>query len=114
MDSFASQLSGIGFLQLSAFGVMGDFYGPSLVSGIWGSGYKYIPMAFMDLSGLDSSPIMMALTATQGLAVADTSVVVVLVRFLSLANGTLTGYTLASNRSVHFIHSGWIVSGPEA
>lgn len=112
MASFASSLSGVGFWQASAFELMGSTYGVSLVSAIWGSGFKVIPIAFMDASGLDSSPIFPVVSATQAFGVADNSVAVIVVRFLSLANGTITGYTLASNRSVHFVLTGLIVSGP--
>ena len=107
--SFASQLSGAGFLQISAFGALSAFYG-----GGFASGYKVFPIAFQDFSGDGvSSPVFYAVSATQALASVD-SIFAVGVKKASQTVGSGVMFTSASNISVHFMWTGWIVSSPAA
>ena len=111
VGSFASQLSGVGFLQISAFGALSAFYG-----GGFASGYKIFPIAFQDFSGDgQSTPITYRVTATQALASVDSIIAIAAFKLTTTAAGSGGGAlspTLASNVSVHFLWTGWIVSTP--
>lgn len=121
--SFASQLSGAGFLAESAFDLFSSTYGATLASnlllgGSGGSspqlGFKPLLFAFMDVSGDGvSSPVFYGFSVSNALS-ADDSVVVVVVRKASQTVGSGVMYTSASNISVHFVMQGWIVSTPFA
>lgn len=111
MGSFASQLSGVGFLQISALGALSAFFGTGNL-GVNTSGYRFIPFNFVDLSGDGvSSPIFIAMSATMALA-DSTSVAVIGVRKASQTVGSGIMMTSASNISVHFVWAGWIISAP--
>ena len=109
MGSFASQLSGAGFFQLSAVQALSAFYGTVLHSA--GSGFKVIPFAFQDVSGVGdgTNAVYYYVSATQALASTD-SIVVIAVKRQSYTVGTGLAFTSASNISVHFIWTGFIVS----
>lgn len=110
VGSFASQLSGVGFLQVSAIQALSAFYGT--VPGAAGSGYKFIPLIFQDFSGDGvSSPVFYHLTATGALATV-TSIAIIAVNKASQTTGSGVMFTSASNISVHFLYAGWIVSVP--
>ena len=113
--SFASQLSGVGFFQISAYEAMTSVYGATLVSNILGSGFKFIPMWFQDFSGVGdgTNNVFYAVSATQALSVGNNSVAVIGVRKQSYTVGTGLAFTSASNVSVHFICGGFIVSAPD-
>ncbi len=116
MFSFASQLSGAGFLQVSAFDMLTSTYGVSFVSNVINTGsaastttgFKVIPLGFMDYSGdQGSAAVFYALSATQALA-GDDSVVVITPK-VYIVSGPVTS---ASNRTVHFVANGYVVSVP--
>ncbi len=112
--SFASQLSGLGFLQISAFEAMGSTYGVTAVSNLYDSGFKFIPIAFQDVSGdgVSGGPVTYFLSASQALSVGDTSIAIIIARKPSQTVGSGIVFTSASNISVHFIAAGFIVSAP--
>ena len=107
VGSFASQLSGVGFFQLSALGAISQFYGTGNL-GINTSGYKIFPFAFMDFSGDGgSNQIGYALSATQAIASNDSVVVITPKKYA--VSGPVTS---ASNISVHFVYVALIISAP--
>ncbi len=116
LGSFASQLSGAGFVAFSAQGVISGFYGT--VPGVNGSGWKFIPFVFQDIStdGTTSNTVGVEyfLSTTGALATLDSVIVVGVKKFSqtfgSAASAAPTVFTLASNISVHFMFAGWIVS----
>lgn len=120
MMSFASQLSGVGFLQISAAEFIYSTYGATLASNLLlaGAGFKVVPVAFQDFSGVEAtSPAFYRLSATMALAGDNSIAVVAVFRVTTTAAGSGGGQlalTLASNASVHFIAQGWIVSSPQA
>ncbi len=121
MASFASQLSGVGFLAESAMDILTSTYGITMISNInvaigggsvgstsTGIGFKVIPFAYNDFSGDGgSNQIGYTLSATQALS-ADDSVVVIAPKKYAVSGPV----TSASNVSVHFLMFGWIVSTP--
>ena len=106
--SFAGSTSGAGFVQLSALGMLSQFYGTGNL-GVNTSGYRVIPFAFMDYSGdAISAEIGYTLSATQALASIDSIVIVAPKRF-AISQGLVTS---VSNISVHFMYVALIVSNP--
>lgn len=108
--SFASMLSGVGFFQESALGILSRYWGTIVHPA--GSGFKVLPLIFQDFSGDGvSSPVFYHTSATMALASVD-SIVVIGVMKASQTVGSGIMYTSASNISVRFLMAGWIVSTP--
>lgn len=116
MASMANSLSGVGFIQMSANEFLFSTYGATFVSnvllGFGGSGFKVVPINFLDFSGDGASDtVWYTLSATQALA-GDDSIAIVRVMKASQTVGSGIVPTSASSISVHFIAFGWIVSAP--
>ena len=116
--SFASQLSGVGFLQISTLGALSAFWGTGGggIFGGTGSGFKIIPFAMHHGSAGESNAYYFHLSATQALASTDSIFVIAVQRVLvsggSIGSVQFIGLTSASNISVRFVWHGWIVSTP--
>ena len=112
--SFASQLSDVGFLQISAYEWNISAFGATYASNVMGSGWRIIPYGHpMEMTFGDgaSSILQWGMSVTQALS-SENSVVVLVGMRASQTDGSGIVPTSASDVSVHIVIPGIIVSSP--